>query len=177
MTRCSASYIFFVVFGMVMALAAVPSRALAQAAIVREETAFRNLIRDRTLLNFDTFSEPIFDQYPGVFFAGLHQAQPATESPTFTSPISGANVLDAETVNGQGQGGFALAFAVPVTGVGLWFDSQYDDWIVVRALDAGDNVIGSFESTAQSSDQWKFVGIVALSPTITRLEVETLNYP
>lgn len=176
MTRCFETYIVLVVVGTIAAFAVSPARVFAQSATVREETAFRNWIVDRTLVNFDTFTGPVFDQFPGVFFAGLHGAQPETEAPFFTIPVSGSNVLDAETMNGLGDGGFAVAFAAPVTGVGLWFNSLYDGRIVIRALDADGRQVGSFESTEQFNDQWNFVGIVALAPTITRLEVETREY-
>ena len=151
---------------------ASPIAAQAQLTAYNDQATWLGAVTAPTLIGFDDLPDgtAVNGAYAGHNFSPFNGGSPAAVAYGFSQ--AGANVLalSLPPLTGGG-GGVAVAFGLPLQGVGFWYlDSEFAG-NSVTVYGAANAELATYPLAFPSPAMWQFIGFTSAAADITRISV------
>ena len=155
---------------------ALPIAAQAQLTGYNDQATWLAAVTSPTLIGFDDLPDgaAVNGTYAGHNFSPYNGGSPAAAAYNFSK--AGANVLalSLPPLTGGG-GGVAVAFGMPLQGVGFWYlDSEFAG-NSVTVYGAANAELGTYPLEFPLPAVWQFIGFTSAAADIARITVSIGN--
>jgi len=149
--------------------------AHATVIAVPDQQTWRSDVGSSFQVDFDAFTGPVSNQYPGVVFSPFNDGSPSSIA---QYPYEGNNSMFTSGVESGGGGGWAADFDTPTSGVAMWVGDVQFPGTMISFYDSAHQVLATFDllesGTGNGPAVYGFNGYTSDSPDIARVEI-TIN--